>query len=84
MRAPPPRIAYAVCFFLLLMALVIVARPAAVFDADGRARPFGAASAPTDMAADSPPPTMLSLGVVTLIAATLSLYVFTCIDAFFA
>jgi hypothetical protein len=53
------------------MALIAVAKPSALFDREtGRARAFGS----------EPGATVFSLGVVTVIAALLSLYIFAMID----
>ena len=67
-----PRLAYSAALFALVLAAVVLARPAAVFDpATGRPRPFGA----------GPGETLLSLGVVTVLAALLSAYAFLLVDA---
>ena len=71
---PAPRVAYAAAFFALLMALIVLARPALVFRPDGTPRPFGVAAAGAEGA------TVYSLGVVTVVAAVLSLFLFTVID----
>ena len=69
---PPARVVYSILFFALTMALIAVAKPAAIFDPDtGKPRPFGSSE---------PGATMFSLGVVSVIAAVLSLYVFAMID----
>lgn len=66
------RVLYATGFFALLMTWVVVLRPSAVFAEDGRPRPFGTA----------PGATMYPLGVITVVAAAISLYIFAFIDAF--
>ena len=67
-----PRIAYSAALFGLVLATVLLARPAAVFDpATGRPRPFGA----------GPGQTLASLGVVTVLAALLSAFAFLIVDA---
>lgn len=68
---PPARVVYSAIFFALTMALIVVAKPDAIFDrATGRPRPFGS----------EPGSTVFSLGVVSVVAAILSLYVFAMID----
>ena len=66
----PARVAYSALFFVLVMALVVVARPPYVFDGAGRPRPFGV----------EPGATLLPLGVVTVVAAAGSMFVFSLID----
>ena len=62
------RIVYATAFYALLMTLVIAAKPSALFDADtGDIRPFGVSR--NDQ-------TVFSLGVVTVVLAVLSFYLF--------
>ena len=62
---------YSSLFFALIMALIAVSKPAALFDPEtGRPRPFGS----------SPGATLFSLGVVAVVAAVLSLYTFAMID----
>jgi hypothetical protein len=71
------RVVYSVLFFLLLMTLIVVAKPSALFEADsrgGRPRPFGT----------GPGRTWLPLGVVTVVLAVLCLYSFTLVDVIFA
>ena len=73
----PPRVWYAVLFFLMVMALVLTIQPKAFFTSDGGAiRPFGVR---TDAGTAV---TVFPLGVFTVLVAVLSLYVFTCIEAF--
>lgn len=65
------RVLYAAAFYVLLMVLVIVVRPRALFDSrTGRPRPFGT----------GPGRTVFPLGVITAVAAALSLYSFALVD----
>ncbi len=66
----PPRVIYSLLFYLLLITLIMTAKPSVVFAPDGAIKPFGVAR---DM-------TMCPLGVVTVLCAILSSYVFTLID----
>ena len=66
----PPRVIYSTLFFVLLMTLIFVSRPAALFYQDGVVRPFGV----------GPTRTVFPLGVITVVAATLSMYTFSMID----
>ena len=70
-----PRVVYSVIFFVLVMTLLVVSKPSALFDprSEGRPRPFGT----------GPGHTMFTLGVVTVLLAVLSLYMFTLIDMVF-
>ena len=70
MRAPAARVVYSCLFFVLTMALVMVARPRALFDESGRPRPFGT----------GPGTTVFPFGVVVVVSAVLSMYVFVMID----
>jgi hypothetical protein len=70
MAAPPARVIYSSLFFALTMLLIAVARPRALFDLGGRPIPMGS----------GPGRTVFPLGVITVIAAALSLYVFAMID----
>lgn len=65
-----PHVMYSTAFFVLAMALIVVARPPQVFDSAGRPRPFGV----------GPTQTMLSLGVITVVLAILSLFFFAILD----
>lgn len=66
----PARVVYSTLFFVLLMTLIFVSRPSALFDPDGSVRPFGV----------GPTCTVFPLGVITVVAATLSMYTFALID----
>lgn len=70
MRGPPARVIYSSLFFALTMVLIAVAKPPALFDpATGMPRAFGHSRG-----------TVFSFGVVTVVAAVLSMYVFSMID----
>lgn len=66
----PARVVYSVLFFVLLMTLVIVARPRMLFEPDGAVRLFGV----------GPRRTVFPLGVVSAVVAVLSMYTFSLID----
>jgi hypothetical protein len=66
----PARVLYSAFFFVLVMCLVYVAKPSAVFDDAGRPRPFGVGDNGT----------MVPLGVVTVVAAVLGMYLFSLVD----
>lgn len=67
----PPRVAYSALFFVLFMALVYVARPGFLFDRDsGSPRPFGV----------EPGSTLFPIGIVTVVAAVGSMFLFSLID----
>lgn len=66
----PARAVYSALFFVLFMALVYVARPAFMFDDKNRPRPFGV----------EPGSTLFPLGVVTVVAAVASMFLFSIID----
>lgn len=68
---PPARVIYSCLFFVLVMALIAVARPRNVFDAStGRPKPFGVGEGRT----------VFPLGVLVVVVAVLSLYAFAMID----
>ena len=68
--APLPRTIYATLFFIMVMALIVVAKPRPMFDHDGNVKPFGVGDDRT----------VFPLGVVTAVVAVVSMYVFTLID----
>ena len=70
MYRPPSRVVYSSLFFVLVMALVIVAKPPPIFSPEGDAKPFGVGERRT----------IMPLGVVTVVTAVLSMYTFTLID----
>ena len=67
-----PRVVYSVIFFVLVMTLLVVSKPSALWS-EGRPRPFGT----------GPGHTMFPLGVATVLLAVISLYMFTLIDMVF-
>lgn len=66
----PGRIVYSVIFFGLVMSLVLVTRPPAVFLPDGRLRQFG-------LEGDQ---TLFSFGSVAVLTAIGSMFVFSLLD----
>jgi hypothetical protein len=68
------RIVYSVLFYSLVIILIVVSRPPLIFDYDGSIKPFGVASDHT----------MISFGVIAVVLAILSFYVFCLIDLIFA
>ena len=70
MYRPPSRVIYSSLFFVLVMALVMVAKPPPIFMTDGAAKPFGVGEHRT----------IVPLGVITVVTAVLSMYTFTLID----
>lgn len=70
MYRPPSRVVYSSLFFVLIMALVLIAKPPWIFTSDGVAKPFGVGGQRT----------IVPLGVVTVLTAVLSMYTFTLID----
>lgn len=75
LRAPAPRVAYAIAFFCLSFTLIAVMKPSALFDAKGQPKPFGVRASQSDTTN-----TLMPLGVVVIVIAILSLYVFAMID----
>ena len=69
---PPPRLAYAVLFYALSMALVFASKPPFAFRDDGTIRPFGIVERDG---------TMCSVGVLAVVLAIGSFYIFCMIDA---
>ena len=67
----PARAVYSALFFVLAMVLVFVARPALVFDrATGEPRRFGV----------EPGSTLVPIGVVTVVTAVGSMFLFSLVD----
>lgn len=79
----PARLVYSVLFFVLLITLIMTAKPRVLFDeVTGAARPFGVqGGAATNEA--GPACTIFPLGVVVAVTAVLSTFVFTLIDVVF-
>lgn len=67
------RIIYSVAFYVLLMVLIFMSKPAVVFDKDGTIRPFGVGYDKT----------MFSFGVFSVVVAIMSFYMFCLIDMVF-
>jgi len=67
------RIIYSVLFYVLLITLIVIAKPAVMFEHNGTIKPFGIGEDKT----------MFSLGVFTVVLAILSFYVFCMIDLIF-
>jgi hypothetical protein len=67
---PAARVVYSTLFFLLAMTLVLVSKPPPLFSPEGHVRPFGV----------GPHSTVYPLGVVTVVVAVLSMFIFTLID----
>jgi len=68
------RIIYSILFYVLLIILIILAKPSVMFENDGSLKQFGIGDEKT----------MFSLGVFTVVLAVLSFYVFCMIDLIFA
>jgi hypothetical protein len=67
------RIMYSAMFFTLAMLIVLISRPIPVFDEHGAPQRFGL----------GPHKTPFALGVVTVLIAVISFYVFMLIDILF-
>lgn len=67
------RVIYSVLFYLLLMILIYVSKPPILFDEKGNVKIFGVGDDKT----------MFSLGVLTVVIAVLSFYIFCIIDLVF-
>lgn len=68
------RIIYSILFYVLLIVLIILAKPSIIFEMDGSIKTFGIGEEKT----------MFSMGVLTVILAILSFYVFCMIDMIFS
>lgn len=68
------RIVYAVLFYVLLIMLIILAKPSMMFEADGSIKQFGVGEDKT----------MFSVGVFSVILAVVSYYIFCLVDMIFA
>lgn len=73
MRYISTRVIYAVLFYVLLIILIILAKPSVMFEPNGSIKQFGIGEDKT----------MFSLGVFTVVLAVLSFYVFCIIDLVF-
>lgn len=67
------RVVYSVLFYLLLMTLIFVSKPSIMFDERGDIKHFGIGDAKT----------MFSFGVLTVVIAIMSFYIFCIIDLVF-
>jgi hypothetical protein len=66
----PARVIYSIAFFVLIMILLTISKPSAVFAPDGSVRPFGVGQDGT----------VFPLGVVTVVVAVMAMYTFSMID----
>lgn len=73
MRLLNHRTIYSTLFYVLVILLIITARPAFAFDNYGSLKPFGVGDEKS----------IFSLGVVTCALAIVSFYIFTLIDIMF-
>ena len=67
------RIVYSILFYVLLIILIVLAKPTTMFEPNGNLKPFGIGEEKT----------MFSFGVFTIVLAILSFYVFCLIDLVF-
>ncbi len=67
------RIIYSVMFYLMVISLVILTKPQLMFDSNGNILPFGIGEDKT----------MISFGVLTVVLAIVSFYIFCFIDLIF-
>jgi len=68
------RTIYSGLFYLLIVTFLFVSKPSLVFDQDGEIKPFGIGTQKT----------LFSFGVLVIVIALLSFYVFAMIDLVFA
>jgi len=68
------RIIYSILFYILLIILIILAKPSLMFDDNGLIKQFGIGENKT----------MFSLGVFTVVLSVISFYIFCIIDIIFA
>jgi hypothetical protein len=67
------RIIYSVVFYLLIMTLIYVTKPAIIFNSDGTLKDYGVEDGET----------IFSLGVICVVLAIISHYLFALIDFVF-
>lgn len=67
------RLVYSVVFYLLTMSVVLLAKPAMLFDAQGEIKEYGVGHDKT----------VFSLGVVSIVLAILCYYLFSMVDLIF-
>lgn len=68
------RVLYSALFFILIIVLLMVSRPAMMFEANGSIKQFGIGEHKT----------IVSLGVSVVLLAIISFYVFAVIDLLFS
>ena len=68
------RIVYAILFYVLLIVLIIIAKPSMMFEPDGNIKAFGVGDDKT----------MFSVGVFSVVLAVVSYYIFCLVDMVFA
>lgn len=68
------RVVYSLLFFVLLMVLVFVSKPGFVFMADGSIKQYGVGEGKT----------VISMGVIAVVCAISSFYVFALLDLVFS
>lgn len=67
------RVVYSVLFYILVMTLILIAKPSLMFDKKGEVKRFGIGDDKT----------MFSVGVLTALLAIISFYIFCIIDIVF-
>ncbi len=67
------RVIYSLLFFGLLMMLIYVSKPPQLFSQDGTIKPYGIGEERT----------VISLGVLTVLSAICSFYIFALLDVIF-
>ena len=67
------RIIYAIIFYVLLIILIVIAKPSVMFELDGSIKPFGVGEDKT----------MFSVGVFSVVLAIVSYYIFCLVDMIF-
>lgn len=72
MNTDNTRLVYSCSFFLLSFVLVVISKPSMIFDKYGRVKELGSGPYKDK--------TMFSLGVVTMLLATICFYVFCFMD----
>jgi hypothetical protein len=72
------RVIYTLVFYLMAIALVVVAKPGLMFTNDGDVRLFGVGPG-----REESPRTVFSFGVFVLVLAIVSFYMFSVIDIVF-
>lgn len=77
---PPARVIYSTIFFVLVMTLIVLTKPALFFSDDGKVRPFGFSSSSSCPVESTPVP----LGLAVVLAAIGSMLLFGTIDVVYA